>query len=196
MSSMPPPPPPPPPSPPGMPPTAPPGYVPYQTAALPNYASFWARLGGYILDQLLYGMVLAVFTVPAIILGVQAFQDCTRTPRADGGTRITCTGDQFNAGYMTGAVILGIIGIVVVAVLYLRMLGRTGQTWGRKIVGVRVIRQRAPEQPLGAGLALGRALLGNIISSSLCYLGYLWMLWDKDKQTWHDKIVNTVVVRA
>jgi uncharacterized RDD family membrane protein YckC len=25
-------------------------------------------------------------------------------------------------------------------------------------------------------------------------LGYLWMLWDSEKQTWHDKAANAVVV--
>ena len=27
-------------------------------------------------------------------------------------------------------------------------------------------------------------------------LGYLWMLWDPQQQTWHDKICGTMVVRA
>jgi len=27
-------------------------------------------------------------------------------------------------------------------------------------------------------------------------IGYLWMLWDDEKQTWHDKVVGSVVVPA
>ena len=27
-----------------------------------------------------------------------------------------------------------------------------------------------------------------------CFLGYFWMLWDSEKQTWHDKMAITVVV--
>jgi hypothetical protein len=30
----------------------------------------------------------------------------------------------------------------------------------------------------------------------VCLLGYLWALWDERKQTWHDKVVNSIVVRA
>jgi uncharacterized RDD family membrane protein YckC len=26
------------------------------------------------------------------------------------------------------------------------------------------------------------------------YLGYFWMLWDREAQTWHDKLASTVVV--
>lgn len=33
--------------------------------------------------------------------------------------------------------------------------------------------------------------------SGICFgLGYLWMLFDQDNQTWHDKILNTVVVQS
>jgi uncharacterized RDD family membrane protein YckC len=32
------------------------------------------------------------------------------------------------------------------------------------------------------------------LSGIVCLLGYLWMLWDKEKQTWHDKLATTVVV--
>jgi hypothetical protein len=27
-------------------------------------------------------------------------------------------------------------------------------------------------------------------------LGYFWMLWDEQQQTWHDKIAGTTVERA
>ena len=32
--------------------------------------------------------------------------------------------------------------------------------------------------------------------AQIFYLGYLWMLWDDKKQTWHDKVVGSSVVRA
>lgn len=50
--------------------------------------------------------------------------------------------------------------------------------------------------PIGAGRALGRYLFAAFISSNICLLGYLWNIWDKRKQTWHDKVVNSVVVKA
>jgi len=30
--------------------------------------------------------------------------------------------------------------------------------------------------------------------SGIFLLGYLWMLWDAQQQTWHDKLANTTVV--
>ncbi len=67
-----------------------------------------------------------------------------------------------------------------------------GQTVGKRILGIRVI-DFSSGGPLGYGKALLR-WVGRIVSSIVCLLGYLWMLWDKEKQTWHDKIANTVVV--
>ena len=49
--------------------------------------------------------------------------------------------------------------------------------------------------PIGYGRALGRALM-SIVSGVVLLLGYLWMIWDSEKQTWHDKVVGSVVVPA
>ena len=40
------------------------------------------------------------------------------------------------------------------------------------------------------------ALIGRYISTIPLFLGYFWMLWDPNKQTWHDKIANCLVVPA
>jgi uncharacterized RDD family membrane protein YckC len=68
----------------------------------------------------------------------------------------------------------------------------SGQTVGKRALGIRVIDFRT-----GAPIGYGRAFIrwiGRILSQIPCYLGYLWMLWDKEKQTWHDKLANDVVV--
>ena len=33
-----------------------------------------------------------------------------------------------------------------------------------------------------------------LVSGLACGLGYLWMLWDPEKQTWQDKVAGTYVV--
>ena len=70
--------------------------------------------------------------------------------------------------------------------------GETGQTLGKRALGIRVY-----DFAGGGAIGYGRAFvryLGKIISSIPCLLGFLWMLWDKEKQTWHDKLATTVVV--
>ena len=75
---------------------------------------------------------------------------------------------------------------------YTYLEGTSGQTLGKKALGIRVV-------DLGGGgsIGFGRAFLryiGRIVSAIPLFLGYFWMLWDKEKQTWHDKFANSVVV--
>ena len=68
----------------------------------------------------------------------------------------------------------------------------SGQTLGKKALGIRVI-SLADGGPIGYGRAFIR-YIGRIVSTIVLLLGYLWMLWDSEKQTWHDKFAGSVVV--
>jgi uncharacterized RDD family membrane protein YckC len=70
--------------------------------------------------------------------------------------------------------------------------GPRGQTIGKRVFGLRVI-----DFARGGSIGAGRALIRNLVRvlSWLAFgLGYLWMLWDREKQTWHDKAAGSVVV--
>jgi uncharacterized RDD family membrane protein YckC len=72
--------------------------------------------------------------------------------------------------------------------------GGTGQTLGKRALGIRVVDQRG-----GGSIGYGRAAIrwiGRIVSTIPLLLGYFWMIWDRDKQTWHDKFASSVVVPA
>jgi uncharacterized RDD family membrane protein YckC len=70
--------------------------------------------------------------------------------------------------------------------------GPAGQTIGKLALGIRTVRKDG-FGPLGWATALYRNLC-RYLSGLACLLGYLWMLWDPEKMTWHDKLSNTVVV--
>src|SRR5258708_23897779 len=80
------------------------------------------------------------------------------------------------------------IGIIYETILISQW---NGQTVGKKIMGIRVT-------PTGGGqVELVKALirsLGKILSTLAFFLGYLWMLWDGQSQTCHDKLADTIVV--
>jgi uncharacterized RDD family membrane protein YckC len=146
------------------------GQSPYgQPAAA--YASWGARLGAYLVDFL----ILVPFVIIAWALG-------TGTDEATGLPTI-------NAFYY-----IAILGAVIVSG-YNRWFqaGKTGQTWGRKALGIRLVSE-ATGQPIGAGNAFVRDL-AHIVDSLACYIGWLFPLWDAKKQTFADKIVKTLVVR-
>lgn len=187
MSAMPPPPPPPP-----------------SAAGHPDHfahakvrAGFGARLGSYLLDGLIYGLIAGIFVGVGVGMIVAGARDCIEKIDAAGSdSTVTCTNSELNSpGLVLGGIVVIALGVLVVLFLYCRSLGKTGQTMGRKIVGVRVV-DKFTEQPIGFGRALGRTLFAQLISSAFCSLGYLWMLWDGEQQTWHDKVVGSVVVNA
>ncbi len=158
-------------------------------------AGFGIRLGSYLLDGLLYGLLMAAFMVPGGILFVAAFSDCSLVDQSDGTTVLECGDNDVNWGLLTGGIALFVLGFLLVAFIYLRALGKTGQTWGCRIVGIKVVGESTGE-PIGFGRALGRQLFASLISAQIFYLGYLWMLWDDKKQTWQDKVVNSIVVKV
>jgi uncharacterized RDD family membrane protein YckC len=106
---------------------------------------------------------------------------------------IVCAGREKVGLIVAGAVAMA-VGFVVVVFVYLRALATTGATWGRRIVGVRVVDADSRGAP-GWGKAVGRSLFAAVISANVLYLGYLWMLWDGRNQTWHDKVAGTIVVK-
>jgi uncharacterized RDD family membrane protein YckC len=72
--------------------------------------------------------------------------------------------------------------------------GTTGQTIGRKALNISLVSQQTG-QPIGMLMAFVRDIC-HIIDSIICYVGWLFPLWDAQRQTIADKIVNTVVVPA
>lgn len=202
--SMPPPPGTPPPPPPGYPPapppgTPPPGYFPPgapgvagapspQADGLP-LAGFGVRLGAFLLDSLLYGLVTVPFIVIGAIMWVTSL-DCVTI-----GNTTECELRDGGAGPIVLGTFVMVAGAFLAFALFVRALARTGQPWGARIVGVRVVRTGSGEI-IGLGRAIGRTLFQYFLSGSICYLGYLWMLWDPKKQTWHDKVSDSVVVRV
>jgi len=70
--------------------------------------------------------------------------------------------------------------------------GTTGQSIGKKVVGLKVVGEQTG-QPIGAGMGIARGI-AHIVDAIICYVGFLFPLWDSKKQTLADKIVKSVVV--
>ena len=70
--------------------------------------------------------------------------------------------------------------------------GAYGQTPGKRALGIRVI-----DFQTGGSIGYARGAvrwIGRYLSAIVILLGYFWMLWDREKQTWHDKLAGDVVV--
>jgi len=85
-----------------------------------------------------------------------------------------------------------IFNTIITIAYYTYFHGSTGKTPGKMICRLKVVRVNG--EPLGYGKAFLR-WIGYIISSFIFCLGFLWAVWDKNKQAWHDKIAGTYVIR-
>ena len=97
-----------------------------------------------------------------------------------------------SAGVSSLAIIFYILGLAW-ALYNAYQAGATGQSIGKKTMGVRLINETTG-QPIGGGLGIGRYFL-HILDGIPCYLGYLWPIWDSKRQTFADKILHSVVVK-
>ena len=68
-----------------------------------------------------------------------------------------------------------------------------GQTVGKKAMGIKIV--KADGSAFGLVPAIIR-YVGYIISAIVLLLGFIWILFDPNKQGWHDKIAGTYVVKA
>jgi uncharacterized RDD family membrane protein YckC len=132
-------------------------------------------------------------------------------PLADWGQRATAfildNGVAIVAGWIAGANInhsvdatLGLISLVGVvwAIINAVRAGRDGQSYGKKVMGIRLARL-ADGQPIGGGLGFLRLFLNWILWVACIVpgaLNLLWPLWDSKNQTWSDKAAKSVVVKT
>ncbi len=130
------------------------------------------RLAGYLADQ----VVSAVLLVPALY--VAARQEAVHR-----------TGIE---GFLSALTMVSVVSVVYYAV----PTALWGQTFGKWLVGTKVVGPdgQAPgwgRAWLRAVVALVADLLSNLIVG---VLDPLWLLWDRRRQTLHDKAAGTVVI--
>jgi uncharacterized RDD family membrane protein YckC len=167
------------------------GYpaTPYGVGGLPKeaYASWGQRVGAYLLD---YVLTLPFTIVGSILYGVGL---------ASLTSHVTYDANGYPTTSVTGVSALAIVGVLLAGVGSLAVTiwnrwytaGKTGQSWGKRVMGIKLVRE-ADGQPIGAGMAFLRDV-AHFVDGLICDIGYLFPLWDAKRQTLADKIVSTAV---
>ena len=155
------------------------------TRPIDTPASFGARFLAYFIDGL-------VVSIPIIVLvalfgaGIAGAVSTLESADAEMSDAMLAS--------ITGAVTL-LSGLsMVICYGYFLYTWSIGTSVGMKLLGLRMVRADNGEAP-GLGRAIIRLII-TMVSAMFFYLGYLWMLWDGQKQTWHDKVAGTVVIVA
>jgi uncharacterized RDD family membrane protein YckC len=135
-----------------------------------QYAGFTTRMVAFVLDRLI------VIGLLALLVPAWRFVE-----------------DSFSLDLFTEVVGLSLVGAVPLVFESLYNIGFwlvAGQTPGKRVMGVRVI--RADGQRVGLRNALVRYWAYWI--STFLFLGFLWILVDGRRRGWHDKLAGTVVI--
>ncbi len=148
-----------------------PTEMPTQTTASETstvvYASFGKRFLAVLIDIILVGFVTS-------ILG-----------------SITGTVSTTSTGTYT----MNPLGTLAGFVYYVAMIHKYGATVGKMALNIRV-QDMTTGQNLDIIHAILREIVGKMLSGIALGLGYLWMLWNPQKQTWHDMIAKSIVVEV
>lgn len=121
--------------------------------------SFVARLGAFIIDQII---ILIALVILSVLL------------------------EQIN-------IEIPALSFIVAALFSSLFIWKVGATPGKMVFKLKVV--TSSYKPVSFWSALLRESIGKWISGFLASLGYFWVLIDRRKQAWHDKIAHTFVIK-
>lgn len=134
---------------------------------------------------MLYDFLLCVALVMVVTLAYQ-----------QGLLRLIYGGEHLMAMSQAGALdrdpMLGSLALLSLFAFFSFFWIRTGQTLGMQVWGLRV------QNANGSAIDLWQALLRFLIaipSWLICGLGFIWMLWDKQRRSWHDIYSESRIVQ-
>lgn len=131
-------------------------------------AGFWIRFGAFFIDLLLFWIITGV---PLWLIYGDAY----------------FSGNQLFAGFWD-VILVWIFPMVATIWFWVRH----SATPGKMACKLKIV-----DATSGQRISIKQGLiryLGYFPSTWILGLGYIWMLFDQRKQTWHDKLAGTVVV--
>ena len=138
----------------------------YSGAPAYQYSEWITRVGAYLID----GAPVLVGWIVLVILAV-----------AVGNTVFTVL-----------LYLILVAGSIAWGVYNRWILGGQGQTLGKKQLNIMLVSEQTG-QPIGTLNAFLRDIC-HFVDGIICYVGYLFPLWDAKRQTLADKIMGTVVI--
>lgn len=165
----------------------------------PNYASFSQRMFAAVIDVVLIMIVAlpvcdwagrAIFPpINPAELAELAASHPTNEEAWRGLWQFIINQQMLERFFVTNLVQLVIIGLYILPF----WLGSKHNTPGKRLLRLE-IRDAVTFEPMTRKQAVLR-FIGYIISAIPLTLGFVWMLFSKKRQCWHDSIAGTIVVK-
>ena len=179
-----------------------------RTADGDEYASYLQRVGAYLLDGLLNGLIVAVVAGYPMWRAMQPYVDFIE--RTLDGETVDQPNPLLGVWGMVDPVWYAVafaLSLIIGTLYHVLFIGLRGQTPGKMALGISVRRADRPGAP-GVATAIKRYLLviatgvlGLIpvvgsLGGLVTIIDLLFPLWDQKRQALHDKIGGTVVVKG
>lgn len=171
--------------------TAPPPPQPYHAPpawALPKqaYTRWSTRVVANFID---WTPIWVIALIPFVGLLVAGDVECLDSIYGSGKSYCSTAVSEFWTSVQFIAVLPGIVYFIW---NFCYRQGRTGQSIGKSVMKFKVVSKKT-WHPIGFWMSLVRQI-AHYVDQIICYIGYLWPLWDRKRQTLADKIVGTVCV--
>ena len=153
-------------------------------------AGWWARVAASLIDQVAQLLAMLPYYIGLLMLiDTQGGFAAARSGNVDPNRPVDPVTLYIGLGLMGLGGILSFVFWIWNRVI---QQGRTGQSVGKMAMKIVLVSARTGS-PVGAGTAFIREIAH--IVDGIFYIGYLWPLWDRRKQTLADKLVGTVVAK-
>ncbi len=143
------------------------------------------RVGAALIDFIPVGVLVGIGQ--GIAFGT-ADNECVT---GSSGSSIYCT-STFS---MLGTIVYALTSLLALAYWVWNWgyrQGTTGSSIGKSVLKFKVVSEKT-WQPIGFALSVVRQI-AHFVDQIICYIGYLFPLWDPKRQTLADKIMSTVCV--
>lgn len=147
-----------------------------------KFVGFWKRFLAVIIDSgILFGITIvfqSMFNSGSII----SFFEANSLEQFE---KISKSSNSNLSGLIS--LIVGLFYYIIFWVNY------DGATPGKRLLAIKIIKEDGTKVSYATAII---RYLGNLVSGFVFGLGYLWVVLDKKKQSWHDKIANTYVIQT
>ena len=90
-------------------------------------------------------------------------------------------------------IIYSISQVVIIITTFLVFWIKKQATPGKRLLSIKIVDATTLEKPTNKQLIIRAFAI--LISSLPCLMGIIWLVFDPRKQTWHDKLANTLVIK-
>lgn len=156
-----------------------------------EFGRFWRRFFALLIDVFILGILVQVLSAGLSAAGIVARS--IEIPALPDFYYFSSGIGRYTAYSTTGAPDIGnLVGFLVVTAYFIVAYSTVGRTLGKWLLRIRVASTD------GSRLTWWKGITRTVcyLPSSIFFIGFLWSVWDRQKQGWHDKAAGTVVVRT